>query len=130
MLIYIELGRIKKRRGKIIMELFKIKDLAFNREDFLDNIDDFEDIIPIIQDLSSELTYENIECTGVNDCCEKTNRNYIIEIQGFLNEDDEFITREEIEALGVQTEIKPLDLFVIRIYKCIECNKWIIDILE
>ena len=113
-----------------MMELFRIKDLVFNREEFLDNIDEFGDIIPIIQDLSSELTYEKIECTSINDCCEKTSENYIVEIQGFLNEDDEFVTREEIEALGVQTSVKPLDLFVIRIYKCIECDKWIIDILE
>lgn len=113
-----------------MMELFKIKDLAFNKEDFLDNIDEFEDIIPIIQDLSSELTYEKIECTGTNDCCEKTNKNYIVEIQGFINEEDEFITIAELEALGTQTPGTPLDLFVIRVYKCVECNKWIIDILE
>lgn len=112
------------------MELFRIKDLAFNRKDFLDNIDEFEDIIPIVQDLSSELSYEKIECTGVNDCCEKTNMNYIVEIQGFINEEDEFVTREELESLGAQNSAKLLDLFVIRIYKCIECNKWIIDILE
>lgn len=113
-----------------MMELFGIKDLAFNKEDFLDNIDEFEDIIPIIQDFSSELTYEKIECTGANDCCEKTNENYIVEIQGFINEKDEFVTIAELEALGAQTTGTPLDLFVIRVYKCVECNKWIIDILE
>lgn len=111
-------------------ELFKIKDLAFNKEDFLDNINEFEDIVPIIQDLSNSLTYEKIECTGTNDCCEKTNENYIVEIQGFINEEDEFVTRQELEAMGTPIEGKPLDLFVIRVYKCVGCNKWIIDILE
>lgn len=112
------------------MELFKIKDLVFNKEEFLDDIEEFEDIIPIIQDLSSELDYEKIECTGINDCCEKTKENYIVEIQGFINEEDEFITRKELESMGLQTSEKLLDLFVIRVYKCIDCNKWIIDILE
>ena len=112
------------------MELFRIKDLVFNKEEFLDDIEEFGDIIPIIQDLSSELDYEKIECTGINDCCEKTNENYIVEIQGFINENDEFITREELELMGTRTSEKLLDLFVIRIYKCIDCNKWIIDILE
>lgn len=112
------------------MELFKIKDLVFNKEEFLDDIEEFEDIIPIIQDLSSELDYEKIECTGINDCCEKTKENYIVEIQGFINEEDEFITREELESMGLQTSEKLFDLFVIRVYKCIDCNKWIIDILE
>ena len=112
------------------MELFKIKDLVFNKEEFLDDIEEFEDIIPIIQDLSSELDYEKIECTGINDCCEKTKENYIVEIQGFINEEDEFITRKELESMGSQTSEKLLDLFVIRVYKCVDCNKWIIDILE
>lgn len=112
------------------MELFRIKDLVFNKEDFLDNIDEFEDIIPIIQDLSSELTYEKSECTGINDCCEKTSENYIVEIQGFINEDDEFIPRSEIEALGVTTHGQLLDLFVITVHKCVECNKWVMGILE
>ena len=130
MLIYIKLIRIKRRRGRKVMELFRIKDLVFNKEEFLDDIEEFGDIIPIIQDLSSELDYEKIECTGINDCCEKTNENYIVEIQGFINENDEFITREELELMGTRTSEKLLDLFVIRIYKCIDCNKWIIDILE
>lgn len=111
-------------------ELFEIRDLKFYEQDFLDDINEFEDIIPIIQDLSSGLTYEKIECTGKNDCCEETNENYIVEIQGFINEEDEFVTREELETLGGQREGKLLDLFVIRVYKCVKCNKWIIDILE
>ena len=108
-------------------ELFKIKDLVFLKSDFLDDINEFYDIIPIIQELATSLSYDTIECVGENDCCNKTNKNYIVEIQGFINEDDEFITLEEL----VDSEEKSrLDLFVIRIYKCVECEKWIIDILE
>ena len=67
---------------------------------------------------------------GSNDCCEKTNKNYIVEIQGFLNEEDDFFTKEEVEELSKEKNLGILDLFVIRVYKCLECNKWIIDILE
>lgn len=109
-------------------ELFRIKDLQFNEEDFLDDISEFEDIIPIIKELSSNLEYDKIEVVDLNDCCEETKENYIIEIPGFLNEEDEFITKEEVEKS--QFKAKILDLFVIRIYKCVKCNKWIIDILE
>ncbi|MGL5378558.1 hypothetical protein [Clostridium sp.] len=111
-------------------ELFKIKDLSFYKEEFLDNLEEFEDVLPIIEELSSTLDYEKIEVVDLNDCCEKTKENYIVEIPGFLNEEDEFITRAEVEAMGANAEGKLLDLFVIRIYKCTECNKWIIDILE
>ena len=79
------------------MKLFTIEDLIFNKEDFLDNINEFEDLLPIIEELQKELTYEEIECVGENDCCGKSNKNYIVEIQGFLNQDDEFITKKEIE---------------------------------
>lgn len=111
-------------------KLFEIKGLEFYREDFLDNIEEFEDIIDIIKDLSSELSYDEIEVVGSNDCCEKTNKNYIVEIQGFLNEEDDFFTKEEVEELSKEKNLGILDLFVIRVYKCLECNKWIIDILE
>lgn len=112
------------------MELFRIRDLIFKEEDFLDDINEFEDIIPIIEDIQYELEYEEIECVGENDCCNSTNKNYIIEIQGFLNSDDEFITKEEIEANPAIAQGKVLDMFVIRIYKCVSCGKWIFDILE
>lgn len=112
------------------MELFKIKDLVFKKEEFLDDIREFEDILPIIDELQEELTYEEIECVGENDCCRKSNKNYIVEIQGFLNEEDEFITKKEIEENPSIAQGKVLDLFVIRLYKCVECGKWIIDILE
>ena len=73
------------------MRLFKIKDLTFNKEDFL---------------------------------------NYIVEIQGFLNQEDEFITKKEIEENPSLVNGQVMDLFVIRLYKCADCGKWIIDILE
>lgn len=111
-------------------KLFEIKDLIFYKEDFLDNLDEFEDIIDIIQELSANLAYEEIEVVGQNECCEKTNKNYIIEIPGFLDENDEFLTKEEIELQSASGVERVLDLFVIRIYKCLECKKWIIDILE
>lgn len=111
-------------------ELFKIRDILFYEEEFLDELEEFEDILPIISELAPYLDYEKIEVVDLNDCCEKTKENYFIEIQGFLNEEDEFITKEEVESMGLANEGKLLDLFVIRIYKCIECNRWIIDILE
>lgn len=112
------------------MELFKINGLVFAKEDFLDNISEFEDIIDIVKELQNTLSFQEIECVGENDCCEKTNKNYIVEIQGFINKNDEFITKEELENSEINKREQFLDLFVIRIYKCLECGKWIIDILE
>ena len=112
------------------MELFKINDLVFNKEDFLDNIREFEDIIPIVEELSANLSYDEIECVGENDCCNKTNKNYIVEIQGFINDEDEFVTKEEIEVNKDIISGSGMDIFIIRLYKCVECGKWIIDILE
>lgn len=112
------------------MRLFKIKDLTFNKEDFLDDINEFEDLLPIIEELQDELTYDEIECVGENDCCNKSNKNYIVEIQGFLNQEDEFITKKEIEENPSLINGQVMDLFVIRLYKCVDCGKWIIDILE
>jgi len=118
-------------------KLFQVQNLAFYKEDFLDNIDQYEDVISIIQELSPKLKYEEIEVVEENDCCEATKKNYIIEIQGFLNENDDFFTREEVELLSKVGSpsnklgsLGMLDLFVIRVYKCLNCNKWIIDILE
>lgn len=111
-------------------KLFEIEDLVFYKEEFLDNIDEFEDIIELVKELSPDLKYEKIEVVGENDCCEATNENYIVEIQGFLNEDDDFFTKEEVEALSKERPMGILDMFVIRIYKCLNCHKWIIDILE
>ena len=111
------------------MELFTINGLKFNKEDFLDNINEYDDIIPIIYELQSELEYEEIDCVGKNECCNETNKNYIVEIQGFINENDEFITMKEAKE-NINLNNKIMDLFVIRLYKCVICGKWIIDILE
>ena len=73
---------------------------------------------------------DEIECVGENDCCNKSNKNYIVEIQGFLNQEDEFITKKEIEENPSLVNGQVMDLFVIRLYKCADCGKWIIDILE
>ncbi|SFU39298.1 hypothetical protein SAMN04487886_10187 [Clostridium sp. DSM 8431] len=109
-------------------ELFKIKDLSFYEEDFLDDIKDYEDIIPIIKEMERKLTYEKLAVTEDNECCGKSRDNYFIQIHGYINKEDEFITNEEVEQFKVDRE--GLDLFVIRIYKCVDCGKWIIDILE
>ena len=77
------------------MNLFTIDGLSFNKEDFLDNINEYEDIIAIIEELQENLKYDEIECVGENECCNKTKKNYIVEIQGFINQNDEFITMEE-----------------------------------
>lgn len=109
-------------------ELFKIKDLSFYEEDFLDDISEYEDIIPIIKELERKLTYEKLAVTEDNECCGKSRDNYFTQIHGYINKDDEFITNEEVEQFKLNKE--ELDLFVIRIYKCVDCGKWIIDILE
>lgn len=111
-------------------KLFEIEDLIFYKEEFLDDISEFEDIIPIIQELSPNLKYEEIEVSGLNDCCNEVNKNYIIEIHGFIDEEDNFITKEELLASKSGKREGMLDIFVIRVYKCLNCKKWIIDILE
>lgn len=111
------------------MNLFTIDGLSFNKEDFLDNINEYEDIIAIIEELQEHLKYDEIECVGENECCNKTKKNYIVEIQGFINQNDEFITMEEAKENN-QLNSGVMDLFVIRLYKCVDCGKWIIDILE
>lgn len=111
------------------MNLFTIDGLSFNKEDFLDNINEYEDIIAIIEELQENLKYDEIECVGENECCNKTKKNYIVEIQGFINQNDEFITMEEAKENN-QLNSGVMDLFVIMLYKCVDCGKWIIDILE
>ena len=109
-------------------ELFKINDISFYQEDFLDDITEYEDILPIIKDFEHELSYEVISCTEVNECCKISEKNYFIQLHGYINKQDEFITKEETLQYNISKE--ELDLFVIRIYKCFDCGKWIIDILE
>lgn len=118
------------KENKKMKELFRIKDLIFYEEDYQDDIDEYSDIIPIIQDFASKLDYEKIVCTEINDCCNKSKNNYFIQIHGYINKDDEFITNEEVESFKNCLNKDELDLFVIRIYKCCDCGKWIIDILE
>lgn len=109
-------------------ELFKIKDLSFYEEEFLDDIKDYEDIIPIVKELERKLDYEKLAVTEDNECCGKSRDNYFTQIHGYINNEDEFITNEEVEQFKLSKD--GLDLFVIRIYKCCDCGKWIIDILE
>ena len=111
-------------------ELFKIKGMSFYEEDFLDDIKEYEDIIPIIKELEDQLTYEKISCVEINECCKVSKDNYYVEIHGYINGEDEFITKEEKEKFEKVLNDKSLDLFVIRVYKCVDCGKWIIDILE
>ncbi|MBE6051308.1 MAG: hypothetical protein E7214_11855 [Clostridium sp.] len=111
-------------------ELFKIRDLSFYEEDFLDDITEYEDIIPIIKELESKLSYEKLAVTEDNECCGKSRDNYFVQIHGYIDKDDEFITKEELEMFSSTLKREELDLFVIRIYKCVDCGKWIIDILE
>ena len=100
-------------------ELFKIKDIPYYEEDFLDDINDYLDIIPILKEYEDSLDYERITCTEENACCH---------IHGYITKEDEFITKEEQEEYNIDRA--DVDLFVIRVYKCVDCGKWIIDILE
>ncbi|NLK95007.1 MAG: hypothetical protein GX275_07430 [Clostridiales bacterium] len=109
-------------------ELFNINNESYFEEDFLDDITEYEDIIPIIKELEHELTSEEITCTEINDCCNVSKNNKYTEIIGYLNSEDEFITKKEMETYNIKRD--ELSLFVIRIYKCVDCGKWIIDILE
>ena len=72
-------------------ELFKIKDLFFYEEEFLDDIKDYEDIIPIIKELERKLDYEKLAVTEDNECCGKSRDNYFTQIHGYINNEDEFI---------------------------------------
>lgn len=111
-------------------KLFQIKDLEFYEEDYLDDIREFEDLIPIIQELSPLLSYEMVEVAGDNGCCDKTKKNLLVEIIGYIDENDEFITKEERDEMGLSAEGKNFDLFVITIHKCTACGKWVISLLE
>ena len=111
-------------------KLFQVKDLVFYEEEFVDVIKDYEDIIEIIQELSPNLDYETIEIAGSNGCCDNTRKNHLVEIIGYIDENDEFVTKEERDAIGVMELNKKFDLFVITVHKCTSCNKWVISILE
>ena len=111
-------------------KLFKIRGIEFYREDFQDNITEYEDIIEILKDFQNDLKIEKIKCAEKNDCCNKTSENYISEIIGVLTQDDEFYTLDEVRSRQSEFENQRLDPFGIQVYKCIHCNKWIINILE
>ena len=51
-------------------------------------------------------------------------------VVSYLDEEDNFYTKEELIENGVNLEVANLYPFIIRVYKCVECGKWIIDILE
>ena len=117
-------------------ELFKIKDLIFYDEDhakdydeeYAEDLEYLESNIPIIKELEKQLSYEKITCTEVNKCCNKGKDNYIVEIEGYINSEDEFITKEEAQKFKVNKA--DLEMYVIKVYKCVDCGKWIIDILD
>ncbi|AGX42624.1 hypothetical protein [Clostridium saccharobutylicum] len=111
-------------------KLFQVKDLIFYKEDYLGDITEYEDLIPIIEELSPDLEYEMIEIAGDNLCCDKTKKNMLVEIIGYIDESDDFITKEERDALGLAAAGKKFDLFVITVHKCTACGKWSISLLE
>lgn len=111
-------------------ELFKINDVIFTKEDFQDDINDYLDIIDIIKEFSQGLNLEEIQCAEFNDCCNKTKNNKFAEIIGVLTEDDDFLTLEEVRSKREEYEGTKLDPFGIQIYKCLNCEKWMINILE
>ncbi len=111
-------------------KLFTIGEIEFYKEDFQDNIREYEDIIEIIKDFQSDLKIEKIKCAEKNDCCNKTSENYISEIIGVLTQDDNFYALDDVRSRRNEFENQRLDPFGIQIYKCTNCNKWIINILE
>ena len=111
-------------------KLFEIQGIKFCEKDYQDDINEVEDLLPIIQELQGNLEISEIQCVDINDCCDKTKMNYFSEIQGFITKDDEFILKSEVEEFKNIHGEQLLDLFVIRIYKCVDCGKWIVDVLE
>ena len=122
--VYLKYTFNKYEMEKDMNKIFRVKDLDFYEEDFVDDIRDYGDIIEIIQELSLNLDYETIEIAGPNGCCEKTKKNYLIEIIGYIDENDEFVTKEERDALGIMANNKKFDLFVITVHKCTSCFKY------
>lgn len=112
------------------MELFKINNVSFKKEDFQDELNEYLDIIDIIKEFEGQLKLEKIECAELNDCCGKTKFNDIAEIIGVITEDDDFLTLEEVRARRNEYEGTNLEPFGIQVYKCKNCNKWMINILE
>lgn len=111
-------------------ELFKIDGVSFTKEEFQDNLNDYMDIVDIVKEFEEDLKLEDIECAELNDCCNKTKENKFAEIIGVLTQEDDFLTLEEVRSRREEYEGTVLDPFGIQIYKCKECNKWMINILE
>lgn len=102
----------------------------FYKEDYLGDIIEYEDLIFIIEELSLDLEYEMIEIVGDNFCCDKIKKNMLVEIIGYIDENDDFIIKEERDVFGFVVVGKKFDLFVIIVYKCIVCGKWLILLFE
>lgn len=111
-------------------KVFTIKGIDFYEEEFQDNIKEFQDLIPLIQDFQEDLDLQKIECAEENDCCGSIKFNYISEIIGVITEEDEFYSLDEVRSKPDVFKSKKLEPFGIQIYKCLGCNKWIINILE
>lgn len=114
-------------------KLFTIGNIDFYEEDFQDNIEEVRDIIELVADFSENMKIEEIECAGENDCCGKTTKNYISELMGALTEEDDFYSLEEIQQSEESIKkFSKMNLypFGMQVYKCVNCGKWIVNILE
>lgn len=117
-------------------ELFKIKDLVFYDEnhakdyddEYMEDLEFLESNIPIIKELENELSYQKVSCTETNKCCGKGKENYIVELAGYIDKNDEFITKDEVIKFNVNKA--ELEMYIIRIYNCVDCGKWVIDIVD
>lgn len=112
------------------MELFKIDNISFRKEDFQDELNEYLDIIDIIKEFEAVLHLEEIECAELNDCCGETKFNDMAEIIGVITQEDDFLTLEEVRARRDEYEGTNLEPFGIQVYKCKNCSKWMINILE
>lgn len=119
--------------------LFKIGNIEFKKEDFdyifmagesYKDLDEFEDIIETIKDFEDEFKGEEIQCAEINDCCKQTKINYIAEVYGAVTEEGEFFTLNEMRMEQGKFEKEMLYPYGIQVYKCLNCNKWMINILE
>ncbi|WP_300349657.1 hypothetical protein [Clostridium sp.] len=111
-------------------KLFEVNGIEFFEEEFQDDINEFQDIVSILKDFQGELKIEKIQCTDKNDCCFSTKENYICELVGALTEDDDFYTLKELRSNYDKFKDEMLYPFGIQVYKCIGCNKWMINLLE
>lgn len=111
-------------------KIFEVNGIEFFEEEFQDNINEFQDIIGILQSFQEDLKIEKIQCVDINDCCFETKENYICELVGALTKEDDFYTLKELRSNYDKFKDEMLYPFGIQVYKCVKCNKWIINILE